>query len=306
MPANDATTTLAMLAILLLLVFCSAGAARASNKLYVLPKTNGRSQSTLRFAPLFALPARQQQGAWQYLPLDKTRKPSAWALFASRLSLINVGSRNDWQKYLPPSSTLRLAKALLKQQQQQLAVQLPAAGSVVEAVGVTASSALWVPTRWILLFRIVLEVIAKKVRSLTFAPTAAAAAAAAAAASEASYAQTAVSTVDARAWSAAKLREIEKLVVARPAAAAQVQAQVQVEVQAEAQAMPAAAQGKASYWPMSAKHLSMVQAAKEAAAAAAAVSAAPVAAAAVAAPAETVTAAAPAAKETYWPARRYW
>ena len=302
-----------MLAILLLLVFCSAGAARASNKLSVLPKTNGRSQSTLRFAPLFALPARQQQGAWQYLPLDKTRKPSAWALFASRLSLINVGSRNDWQKYLPPSSTLRLAKALLKQQQQQLAVQLPAAGSVVEAVGVTASSALWVPTRWILLFRIVLEVIAKKVRSLTFAPTAAAAAAAAA--SEASYAQTAVSTVDARAWSAAKLREIEKLVVARPAAAAQVQAQVQVEVQAEAQIqfevvgqaqVPAAAQGKASYWPMSAKHLSMVQAAKEAAAAAAAVSAAPVAAAAVAAPAETVTAAAPAAKETYWPARRYW
>jgi len=129
---------------------------------------------------------------------------SLFRLGASKLQFVAVGAKSqDYQRYLPPQSNLRLAKSLLRR-------SLSVTSSVIStnpAMPTTAAIvvSLSPPQRLLLLFRVVLEVIAKKVRSylgesqvFTAAPT---------------VSRTATME-EAQAWSARKIKELELVVSA--------------------------------------------------------------------------------------------
>ena len=138
---------------------------------------------------------------------------SLFRLGASKLQFVGLGAKSqDYQRYLPPQSNLRLAKSLLRRS----STVTPAVSSTSQAMPTAAAIvvSLSAPQRLLLLFRVVLEVIAKKVSLLI----------AMGGTGEIQTAAPALvrttSIEEAQAWSARKIKELELVVTAAVATGA--------------------------------------------------------------------------------------
>jgi len=240
---------LSLLILALMLVTCD-GALMSSRYVKSLKSFH---QSNPGASPLFALP---RHGSWRYLPLNPTRKPDVLTLFATRLHFIAVGSRSiHYEKFLPPASNLRLAKALLRKEAQlseAITTSFNSHANIISAPVTAAASS--VPKKmkvWLAVFRVVLTVIGKKV-SDALAPL--------------SKSNTKSSTVkevfpilsmsQAKEWSMKKLKELEVAMTTVPAETASASS-VAVTITPEH-----LGKAKASYWPATAKHQELLLAAK--------------------------------------------
>lgn len=240
------------------------------------------------FKPLTALPTRlTEKQYWRYLPVVRQTSPSniksMFALFASKLSFISAGhAKVDYAKYLPPQSSIRIAKSLIRQSQRQISQStITAATNTVRAAAPLEAAIMSVPKRIMLSILILFQIINKKVQEALKTTTAA-------------YSTTPVtlqpptmSFEEAKEWSIRKLKEIE---VSAPVA----QAFVEPVQQQIIEATLIKTTMRACYAPWAVKHMQLLLASKSAPAV-------------ERIPSITVTELAlPAgAKKSYWP-QRYW
>jgi hypothetical protein len=211
-------------------------------------------QSNVESFPLFALPRQSDHGSWRYLPLNPTRKPHMLTLFATRLHFIAVGARsNNYEKFLPPQSNIRLAKALLRKEAQLSEAITTSFSSHTNSISAPVTAAASnVPKKmkvWLAIFRVVLTAIGKKV-SDALAPLSKGN-------TKPSYVKEVfpiLTISQAKEWSIKKIKELEvAMVPTETASASIVAAAIRPEHLGKA---------KASYWPATAKHQELMLAAK--------------------------------------------
>jgi len=175
-------------------------------------------------------------------------------LFATRLHFIAVGARsNNYEKFLPPQSNIRLAKALLRKEAQLSEAITTSFSSHTNSISAPVTAAASnVPKKmkvWLAIFRVVLTAIGKKV-SDALAPLSKGN-------TKPSYVKEVfpiLTISQAKEWSIKKIKELEVAMVPNETASASiVAAAIRPEHLGKA---------KASYWPATAKHQELLLAAK--------------------------------------------
>lgn len=202
----------------------------------------------------------------KWLPVQ--RKPaSVFSLLASTMPLLKAGRRSaDFQKYLPPESTLRITKALLRQ--KHTFPEVPLSNAVQDAVPAAAKNARTLFFELILKLAVTFQVINRKIfESFRLSGTVV------------SRTAPQVGVDDGKTWAARKIVELSAV-----AATAVESTPVVIDPTVELTVL------KTCYAPWTVKHLAMLAEAKAAVAEAEA--------------APSVFSASK-SKKSYWP-QRYW